>query len=330
MSQAKVNRIRVYACGGAGVNIGKLLEEYRGKTETGFAEIQISYVDTSKSNMDESVKEEDRYLFKGLDGSGQHRATNYETVAAHALDILQKFEPLDFNIVLSSGGGGSGSIIGPVITSELLSRGEKVVVILVGDVSTLDFAKNTYNTVLSYQAIAEKREAPVVMYYRQNGPTNPRTKVNADIGVTVTMLAALFSGQNREMDTMDLNNFLYFNIATTFQPQLASLTIIDDKTPPADLGNIIKVATLATPEVDTTVTGVKVNTQYIGFMPSNVYPDMLKKAPVHFLLSDGVIEEIGLALGGAVKEYKDVDKARVSKGVRITHDVKTTPSGVVL
>jgi hypothetical protein len=47
---AEKGNVRIYACGGAGINIGSMFEEFRGLNDKGTAVVQPSYLDTSRSN----------------------------------------------------------------------------------------------------------------------------------------------------------------------------------------------------------------------------------------------------------------------------------------
>lgn len=102
-------QVRVFCCGGGGINIGSMLEEYRGSEEIAAARLNPVYIDTSKSNLARnrhSINDEYCYVIDGLDGSGKLRAENYESITEHVRDILQKFKPLDLNIVISTAAGG--------------------------------------------------------------------------------------------------------------------------------------------------------------------------------------------------------------------------------
>lgn len=48
MTDSIKGQVRIYACGGGGLNIGQRLEKHRGVTEAGFAVPQIAYIDTSQ------------------------------------------------------------------------------------------------------------------------------------------------------------------------------------------------------------------------------------------------------------------------------------------
>ncbi len=106
-------KVVVYAAGGAAVNICK--ELYRpgddALKDAGFAELQVVFVDTSRSNFPKDLPEEAYYLVKSLgdatiDGSGKIRATNYKAASLAVPDILHQFKPGDLSVVVHSSSGG--------------------------------------------------------------------------------------------------------------------------------------------------------------------------------------------------------------------------------
>ena len=76
MNDAIVGKVKLFACGGAGINIGLRLEQYRGKNVATdpFAEIEVVYIDTSRSNMDGVIDPKHSYILENLDGSGKVRS----------------------------------------------------------------------------------------------------------------------------------------------------------------------------------------------------------------------------------------------------------------
>lgn len=326
--------VRVFACGGAGTNVGFRLEKFRGLSEAGFASIDISYIDTSKSNMKKEIAEQHTYIIEGLDGSGKIRSENYQHIAASALDMLQKHKPADLNIVISSASGGSGSVISPVLTGELLSRESPTIVIAVGSSQTRIDAENTLKTLKSYEAVAKKHEVPVVMAYMENTKETPRSVVDAKIEDYVTSLCALFSGENDELDSQDLFNWLRYDRVTSFPVGLAALTINDasHEEYPQNVGEYITVATLVTEAGSEVIDGYDkpIDYQTVGFLPVEVADAVKKVAPVHFITSDGIFTDVASALNARLIEINEHQSARINKkGVLDAKDT-ATDLGLVL
>lgn len=322
-------RVKLYACGGGGLNIGSNFEKHRGASDAGFADIDVIYIDTSMSNLNQNISLDHAYLLQGLDGSGKVRKENYEEITSRILDILQQHKPGDLNIVLSTAAGGSGSVIAPSLVSELLSRGECVVVITVGSADTRLEAENTLKTIKSYEAIARMRKAPVVMSYVQNDDTMNRARVDSYVKSVVIGLCALFSRENRELDSKDLFNWLYFDKVTTFQPQLAAMSMVEPGEPTSSLGNVISVATLITDEGNSKL-GNMPEYQCVGYLANSAPASVRQATPVHFVTSDGVFPSVVKNLDTVLKSLEESQAARLKKNNILSANDSSTENGLVL
>lgn len=330
MSEMQKGKVKLYACGGGGINIGARFERHRGLSETGFAEIDTVYVDTSRSNLSRQIDQKSCYLMEGLDGSGKIRAENYEEISGRVRDILQQHKPGDVNIVLSTAAGGSGSVIAPSLVSELLDREIPVIVITIGNADTRLEAENTLKTLKSYEAVAKLRKAPVVMAYVQNSEQMPRAKADAHVESIIMALAVVYSRENRELDSKDLFNWLRFDRVTTFGPQLSALTLLDGSSDIDDLGNIISVATVAA-ETESTKISVTPEYQCVGYIPANADTTVLGTTPLHFVTSDGVFGDVAAGLQRMLAEMEESRSARLPKKSNLLSNTdKPTESGLVL
>lgn len=329
MNNINKGKIRIYSAGGAGINIGQYFEQHRGAAESAFGELDIVYIDTSRSNLSSNISPDHCYMLDGLDGSGKVRSENHEAISTRIRAILQKFQPADLNIVLSSAAGGSGSVIAPLLTSELLDSEIPTVVIAVGSADTRLDAENTLKTIKSYEAIARMRKAPVVMSYVQNSQTVSRAAADNDIIATIMALCILFSRENRELDSQDLFNFLRFDRVTTFPAQLASLTLIENNAEIKDLGNVISVATIAQEGVNTVLADIP-EYQCVGYLPNTASNEVLSKTPMHFITSDGIFPEVVAHLQKILDNLGKSQNARIRKASILSHDDNTTDTGLVL
>jgi hypothetical protein len=322
-------RVRLYACGGGGLNIGSNFETHRNKSDAGFADIDVVYIDTSMSNLNQNISLDHTYLLQGLDGSGKVRKENYEEITTRILDILQQHKPGDLNIVLSTAAGGSGSVIAPSLASELLERGECVVVITVGSADTRLEAENTLKTIKSYESIARIRSAPVVMSYIQNDDKTNRLAVDKYVKSIVIALCALFSRENRELDSKDLFNWLHFDKVTTFRPQLAAMSMVEPGESTNSLGNVISVATLITDEGNSKLNNMP-EYQCVGYLSSSAPASVRQATPVHFVTSDGVFPTVVKNLETILKSLEESQNARLKKNNILTDKDASTENGLVL
>lgn len=322
--------VRVYGCGGCGVNIGQLLENQRGSKSLSIANIETAYIDTSSSNINDAVPEKDLYLIEGLDGSGKIRKENHLEIAKRTQDILTSHTPGDLNIVVHSAAGGSGSVVGPSLVSELLSKGFPTIVLMVGSADTVLDAQNTHKTLKSYEAISELREVPVVMVYIQNNKVNKRELVNQSMHSTIISLALLWSGNNRELDSKDLYNFLNFQVTTTYAPQLAHLSVFGaNELNELKGAHVISVATLVRDGQESSLEPTP-EVQFVGYVRDDAPTEVLADLPLHFIVTDGVFEDADKGLSLILKNTETQLKSRVSRGKILGDGDKPTSSGLVL
>lgn len=325
----KKGTVRIYACGGLGMNIGHKLEQQRGKAEAGFAQLEPVYIDTSESNVRSSISKENCFILEGLDGSGKIRKENAAAICEAVLPVLDKFPPKVCNIVLCSAGGGTGSVAGPYLVSELLDRGETVVVITVGStVSTTDI-KNSLSTVKSFEGVAQTRKAGLPMTYFQNGPDTPRPDVDADILDTLISYGLLFGGEHLELDSKDLSNWAGFHRNTSYNTGgLGSMTVLEAGDEFKSIGNVITVATIATEGNDPTLPLIP-EVHYVGFMPADKESRVHERLPVHFVVADGMMAEVTANLNGTASTLKKSQQNRQKRVEILTSADKADAHGVV-
>ena len=327
--QASKGKAVIYACGGTGTNIGKKLEQFRNVSETGMADLNIVYIDTSKSNLSETVPKEHCYLFDGLDGSGGIRKDNHKAISDNTRKIIQAFPPQDINIVISSGGGGSGSVIAPSIVSELISKDIPVVTIIIGSTDTRTFVTNTLNTLKSYENVSNKRNRPVIAAYFQNSRETPRHKVDEAVIAVILSITTVFSRENAELDTRDLFNFLYYDRPTSFKPQLAHLSVTVGNVPSDISDNVITIATVAVEGADTSLDFTP-EYQCIGYLPANAPSDVLKNSPIHLIIHNDVFSDVSRDLETRKETLLVAEQARVPTKSILSDDDIATDDGLIV
>lgn len=182
------NTCRVFCTGGGGVNVGTMLEGYRTESNPAFADFKVSYIDTSDANIGTTKRDQESvYRFKStrpnetVNGSGGIRRTNASLIIENVDDILLKHSPEDFNIVIFTASGASGSTVGPSLVSELLVRGKFVIAMVIGDTQTNNRTKNTASTLKSLVQISQMRDSNVAIYYDENSQERHRDAVNMNM-----------------------------------------------------------------------------------------------------------------------------------------------------
>lgn len=321
--------MQIYSCGGAGINLGKHFEPYRGQSEKGFSNLNVRYIDSSDSNLG-LVKTESSnvYVLEETNGAGKKRSLNYEEISERASEILLKYKPEDINIVLHGFGGGSGSVIGPVLVSEMLSRGHAVIVIGVGSTDSRIEIDNTLDTIKSYAGISKKRSRPVPILYYENNTTTSRGSVDAEVYAAIAFLSAFFSGDNHELDRTDLYNFLNYQEVTEYKPRISYLEFFIKDIQLGKDHSLISVATLSDDDTPTTPNQL-VEYQCTGFMSQEVKSKLGIGLPIHLCVIDGIFNDIMNRLTKMTDTMKEHRNARVNRNIDI--DLRdTTDEGLVI
>lgn len=322
-----MNKISIYGCGGCGVNLAANFLKHTGKKEAGFADIQTFFLDTSGSNLLSKEPEDHVYIIEGLDGSGKKRDSNYRIISERSNEMLHRFKPGDINVVIHSASGGSGSVIGPTLVSELLDRNVPTVVIMVGTSDSRIETDNTIKTLKSYEVISQKREMPVIAVYYENSSTSPRGEVDQRIKTTIILLAAIFSGENRELDSADLNNFLAYQKVTSFKPKLSYLDFFSKQ---IELQRDQTVVSLVTLTDDQTTSAVEIPVEYqaVGFLNEDAKKNIDVKMPIHVAIISGFFHDVIDRLSKRLTTFDEARRAHVDKSI-LTKDIDSTPEGLV-
>lgn len=321
-----LGKLKIYACGGAGIGIGKYFELERGKLNAGYAELDPVYMDTSKASTF-GVPSEHFYQLPEANGSGGKRSFNGAEIVKYTGEMLQRFPLAEHNIVIHSTTGGSGSVMGPSIASEALAQGKSVIVFCIGGDDTKQFIQNTIGTLESYEGIVETREKPIVLQFLQNDVDGTIEEVDAKVHLAISCLTALYSGQNKNLDHQDLYNFLHFDEVTTYQPQVGVLSIHQEKLVIGDV-NLISVATLNS-DLNNTKVGQPVEYQRVGVPVHVIADDAPLKFPLHFAVADGFLDIVVKGLRKQVADYETRESARVVKNKLSDGTKKKASNGLV-
>ena len=301
----KQKSITIYSCGGMGVNLGTRFQQFNGAKSTDAAIISTVYIDTSRSNMRSDITDEQVFLVPSLegdalDGSGKKRDSNYKHIAPIIPEILHKHRAGDLNIVIHSASGGSGSVLGPLLVNGLLEQNRNVIVIMAGSRASAVEFKNTRDTFISYDNIATNRHKPIPIFYREN--INGRGVVDGEICSVIPLLATICSGNNRELDSQDITNFLNFGnfpLLEAYAPGLVSLEFFSGNIELPKERRIITAITLTDDNTSSDIVGAVCPYQAVGYVNDNVKKNMDFQFPLHACL-------IYNAFGDTVKLYRNL------------------------
>ena len=319
------NKCTLIGCGGMGINIVK---RFLNKGDDGFANLDIYMLDTSRSNIPKEVNEDHIYLFDGLDGSGKLRSSNYATIAERSREILQKVKPSDLTILVHSASGGSGSVIGPVLVSELMKKDTMVIVVTIGSSDSRIEAENSIKTLKSYAVIADKHNKPVNVIYSQNTETMNRGAVDKVIETNIILSTLFFSGDNRELDKSDLRNFLNYDRVTSYKPMLTLVDFFSGKVALGKDQSVVTAVTLIDDETQSTL-DTHVEYQAVGFIPSTIKSLGDIKLPLHMVTISNYFNDVITGLDNKLKQIDEARSAVVHKTI-VNRDEAATDLGIVL
>lgn len=333
-------KLNIYACGGTGINIATRLAHHHNQQNPGFADIQTYFIDTSRSNLSKDIPDERVYIFKDqmgktLDGNGKFRRANNDVIsdASNMEAILHQFPIGDFNIVIGSASGGTGSIVGPYLAKELLKRKANTIVLLVGSTTSKLDTENTLKTLKTYESLAMTLETPINVLYRENSPLWTRKQIDIEMERYLLLLAAFFSGQNHGLDTADLRNMLNYSIITPYKPRMTAIDLFVGKVViPKDALAITSVS--LTPENEDIQHDFLVDIQYSGVMHTAVADKLQKKSgeqitdSLHAVIFSNFFTEVVNNLEKLLNEYSSKEK-RMGTGTIMGAD-KANDDGIVL
>lgn len=327
--------ILIVGCGGAGVNlVHKVAVDLADNATEQFATVRCAYLDTAESNRFSDIAESDYLHVDGAYGSGKVRTENHEAVLdpAFVTDVFRRFTPGAVTVVVHSGGGGSGPVIGYGLVKELMSRGESVIVMVVGSKATRVDLDNTNKSLKSLDGLVRKFKQPLALFYRENNRQTSREQVDNDVYEALLSLAVLWSGNNRELDRRDLENWLRYDRVTTHPVELNQLLILgaNDASLELDPGTVASVATLAEPGQPTDLDPAP-EVQFVGYFQKSQQTQAIEQdLPIHFVLARCYFSQIADTLEEGLNAHKEVEKTRPKSAALLTKDDKQTDDGLVV
>lgn len=272
-------KARMYLCGGGGTDLGLQVQS---KTFT------KSFIDASDSNLKTGMVREECYFIEGLNGSGKNRNENAKVIAPLIPTILEEHQAGDFNVVVYTAAGGSGSVIAPYLIKALLADKRPVISVVIGVVDTAQDIKNTLNTLKTLEAFSVATGQPAIVNYHENVVGQPQKLVDQDVLFCLEALGDLLSQNNDRLDLMDLTNFVQYHKVTPIHPQLAYLGVFDNRPAATQVVEPMLTVSLHT-DPDKNVAIGQPYISYAGFPrdPENVVSDQL-----HFVINTADMDRI--------------------------------------
>ena len=299
--------INGFFCGGAGINVGKSFVNK--PTLEGLASIEPIFCDTSESNirgLNTRANKINFELVPDTDGSGGIRGENNVAIADIVNAILNKYDTTRLNIVCFSASGGSGSVFGPLIASELLKREAPIILMVIGSEESKLRIINTIKTLKSLDNIATNIiKKPIVMYYAHNLPGAKFSVTDNQIIGAITSISVLASGLNEGLDSKDLYNFLMWTVISSAKPQLSLLEIISTVDAETLKKIPVSLASLYRNEDTPRVTLISDYDCY-GYVSD---PDLIKE-DLHFVITNDNVVSIAQSVNERVNDIESKANAR--------------------
>lgn len=272
-------KARLFLCGGGGTDLGLQVQS---KT---FAK---AFIDASDSNFKEGMSREDCYFIEGLEGSGKNRTENAKVIAPLIPEILAEHPAGDFNVVVYTLAGGSGSVIAPYLVKALLADKRPTISVVIGVTDTAQDIKNSLNTLKTLEAFSVATGQPAIVNYHENVVGQPQRVTDEDVLFCLEALGNLLTQNIDRLDLMDLTNFVQFQKVTPIQPQLAYLGIHDNRQSAMQMVEPLVTVSLHT-DPDKNVAIGQPYISYAGF-PRNV--EELISEQLHFIVNTSDMERI--------------------------------------
>ena len=303
--------IRVYLCGGTGVNIGKKIK----------SKVDLVYVDTSTSNL-KNVDKELIMLIEDMDGAGKLRSNTYEKFKDIVDDVLIKFKPSnELNIVISSLSGGSGSVCSPLITKRLLEEGKNVMVLAVDSKHSVIEINNTIKTLKTFKSISSNISKNVSIVYFDN--TN-RTEIDNKCVWTVELMTLLVDKQRtEEFDISDLHNFLNFDKVTDTKANVSFVEIRNNDAIVPEKNTSIVSTILLTKDRNSTI-----NSALPEYLATCVVTD--KDYTVGDVRIDNTVGLLAITIDQLEAQIKELSDNKKINKVRTVEVVSDNDDGMIL
>ena len=164
----------------------------------------ITTIDTS--GVTDEIPGVDSIRISGLNGSGKLRKHNAEHITNFVTDYTSKTSFSPVNVIIMSFSGGSGSVIGPLLISEIMRQKKIAIVIGVIDTDSEIDTINAMNCLRTVDSMTKERKGylPAILFDNNKG----RHVVDRGIDTMMVNLDAILDIPYIGLDTQDRIKFL--------------------------------------------------------------------------------------------------------------------------
>lgn len=215
----------------------------------------------------------------------------------------------------------SGSIISPLITKELISKGYNTIVIGIDSKHSIIELNNTIKTLKTFKSISDTVKKSISLFYIEN---TSRKEADKNAINFINLLSLLVNKEHTsEFDNTDLSNFINYDKVTENSPSVTILDISPNET-------II-------PEKNTNIVSTILVTKDQHSVICQVTPEYLSTCVVtdpnyrnEDIRIDNILGKLAVIvhnLEDEIKSYQDNKKLNKYKDIEVT---SSTDDGVVL
>lgn len=228
-------KVSLFACGGAGINIAtRLLADAQNRVSRSI-ESFVCY-DASVANRVGGYK---HVILASGEGGGSMRDENSDEIYRSINNITESDFPIgDVTIVCFSLSGGTGSVAGPLIISEIRRRGGIAIAAVVGDSSSMNTAENTEDTVSTLVNITESGEIYLPTILVSNETESGRSSADLKLIAQMRSLITILTSPTYEIDRNDRRHWLDAAKTTGARPGVKLLYVAtNDDHGPKEMSN---------------------------------------------------------------------------------------------
>lgn len=321
-------RTMFYFCGGTGFNIGSQWVNHLNRNESvAYVDtVDVAFMDTSKANVHPNIPKNTSYFVEDADGAGSDRGYIYPIVRPHIKQFLDRHEPAQFNVVVFSGGGGSGSVIGPLVIAELLAAKIPTVAAMVGTGESLDKANNVIDTMKSLDSISAKANVPIPLVYVENVQSVPYAAIDEQVIEALAQLAILTNQKHERLDSKDVENFIHYHKKSGQIPELCRLNIETTRQAASLVQEPIAIASL----YDDAKRIANVSAAF--YQTTGLLRDELQYPyeQIHYVINSVGIDDIMTGLADAKAQLNRVLTTQRGRRAILDVDDSVTDSGIVI